>query len=392
MSSKTAFCGGIVSLSRAAFRALLAVVTALATAPAGAVDDDGAPLNVYMTGAEVRIDRPVEGDLVVAAGRIHIDQPVGGDAVLGAGSLDVQAPIGEDLRAAGGIVTLASRVQGEVLVAAGRIIVNPGAEIHGETWLAAANVTLAGRALSSVKVYARELTVLGEIYGPLDISADRIEIGDNARVYGDVTYSSANAIKIHPGAQIAGNVIRNPGKLEVREPAATIPGLKPLRPLLIAALFAAGVLLHALFPRFTTDAVGTLAAAPAKSLGLGTALFLSVPPVAVLLVITIIGIPIGVILAAAHGLALLGGYLVTGFFLAAKLGQTLHRPALAGWQRYVLFAGALLLLALVTSIPYVGLVVLVLALAAGLGAIVLQRFSRPPAIAPVENRDNWPSA
>ena len=55
--------------------------------PALAADDDNYPDPVYMTGAEVRIDRAIEGDLIAAAGRIHVDQPVGGDAVLAAGSL-----------------------------------------------------------------------------------------------------------------------------------------------------------------------------------------------------------------------------------------------------------------------------------------------------------------
>src|SRR5215210_4876406 len=80
---------------------VLLVLGAPALTPAWAVDEDGTPSNVYMTGAEVRIERAVEGDLTVAAGRIHVGQPVGGDALLGAGSIDVQAPVGEDLRAAG---------------------------------------------------------------------------------------------------------------------------------------------------------------------------------------------------------------------------------------------------------------------------------------------------
>jgi hypothetical protein len=244
-----------------------------------------------------------------------------------------------------------------------------------------------------VKVYAREVAVLGEIYGPLEISADRIDIRDGARVRGDVTYSAANEIRIDPGAEVTGKITRRPRSLEGHDPAAQIPGLKPMRPLLIAALFAAGVLLHLIFPRFMASAARTLDAAPAKSLGLGTALFFSVPPTAVLLVITIIGIPIGIVLIAAHAVALLIGYLVSAFFIAGKLGRALHRPVLNGWQRYALFAGALLLLALATSIPYAGTLVLVVALAGGLGATVLQRFSRHSGSprAP-ESRDAWPAA
>jgi cytoskeletal protein CcmA (bactofilin family) len=356
-------------------------------------DEDRYADPVYMTGVEVRIDRAIDGDLVAAAGRIHVDQPIAGDAILGAGSLDIQAPVGEDLRAAGGIVTIANRVKGEVMIAAGRITLSRNAEVQGHAWLAGSSVSIDGRSLSSMKVYGRDVALLGEIYGPLEVSADRVEIRGSARIYGDITYSSDSEITIDPQAQVMGKVTRTATKLERAEPRTNIPGLKPLRPLLLAGLFAAGVLLNALVPDFVRNSVRTLAAAPVKSLGLGSALFFSVPPVAILLILTIIGIPIGLALAAVHAIALVGGYLITGFFMANKLAQPLHRPPRAyGWP-LVFLAGALVLLALATSIPYVGPLVLLLALAGGLGAMVLQAFSRYAGAAPtVRSSDAWPGA
>jgi cytoskeletal protein CcmA (bactofilin family) len=345
-----------------------------------------------MTGAEVRIDRAIEGDLVAAAGRIHIDQPVGGDAVLGAGSLDVQAPVGEDLRAAGGIVTISQRVNGEVMIAAGRIALSRNAEVHGHTWLAAGSVSIDGRSLSSVRVYGRDVSILGEIYGPLQVSADHIEIRRSARIYGDITYSSRQEIAIEPGAQIDGKVTRMPGKLDV-DPNTAAGGIRMLRPLLLIGLFAASLLLYLLFPGFTERSVQMLTQVPLKSLGLGTALFFSIPPVAVLLLITIIGIPIAIALAVFQALAVLLGYLVTSFFIADKLAYAAHRRDAGKVWRLGLLAIALILLALVTSIPYAGPLILLISLAAGMGAIVLQAFNRPGTTASrSRTADVWPGA
>jgi cytoskeletal protein CcmA (bactofilin family) len=356
-------------------------------------DDDGYADPVYMTGAEVRIDRAVDGDLIAAAGRIHIDRPIAGDAILGAGSLDLLAPVGEDLRAAGGFVTVANRVHGEVMIAAGRIVFTPAADIHGHTWLAGSRVSIDGRALASMKIYGRDVAILGEVYGPLEISADHIEIGGSARIHGDIAYSSQHEIAIDPQAQIAGKVTRIATKIGVSNGSTNIPGLKPMRPLLLAGLFAAGALIYGLLPGFVRASVRMLGEAPLKSLGLGSALFFSVPPIALLLIITIIGIPIGVALAAAHAVALVAAYLVIGFYLAKKLEQLVRRKREASAWRLVFFAAALLLLAVVTSIPYAGPVVLLVALAAGLGAIVLQAFSRYGTVAPAaRSRDVWPGA
>jgi len=87
-----------------------------------------------------------------------------------------------------------------------------------------------------------------------------------------------------------------------------------LRPLLLCGLLVAGIVLFALFPRFTMTSSETLARAPIKSLGLGVALFFSVPPVVLLLVITIIGIPIAIAIWFVAGLwviyRVIRGYLV----------------------------------------------------------------------------------
>jgi hypothetical protein len=372
--------------------ARLLLAAALAAGPAAAaIEDDNAPSNVYMAGAEVRIDQPVHGDVVAAAGRIHIDQPIAGDAVLGAGSIDVQSPVGEDLRGAGGIVTLSARVGHEVLLAAARIILTSGADVQGETWLAAASVALGGRYASGVRVYAREITITAETFGPMELSGERIEIREGARIHGDVVYSSGEAIKIHPLAVVDGKVTRRPRRLEATDSAATLPGLKPLRPLVIAALLAFAMLALAVFPRVTASSTRTLAAAPVRSLGLGLALFFSVPPVAVLLIITIIGIPVGVALVTGQALALVFGYVITAMLVAQGLGRTVGRHALTGWRQYAFMAAAIAVLALVTSIPYLGVIVLLLASCAGLGAMVLQRFSRRSARVATDT-DEWPAA
>jgi hypothetical protein len=364
----------------------------LAAGPAGAaIEDDTAPSNVYMAGAEVRIDRPVEGDVVAAAGRIHIDQPIAGDAVLGGGSIDVQSSVGEDLRGAGGIITVSARVGHEVLLAAARIILAPTAEVHGEAWLAAASVALGGRYVSAVRVYAREITVTAETFGPMELSGERIEIGERARIHGDVVYASSEEIRIHPLAVVDGKITRRPKRLEATESAATLPGLKPLRPLVIAALLAFAMLALAIFPRITASSTRTLAAAPVRSLGLGIALFFSVPPIAVLLVITIIGIPVGVALIAGQALALVFGYVITAMLVAQGLARTIGRRTLLGWQQYAFMAAAIFVLALVTSIPFLGAVVLMLASCAGLGAMVLQRFSRRGTRTSADG-DEWPAA
>lgn len=356
-----------------------ALLGALLAWPAAAVEDDADGLpssNVYLAGATVRTDGPVNGDLIAAAGRINVNHAVSGDAVLAAGSIEVYGNIGDDLRAAGGVVSVSGRVAGEAMLAGGSIALGPDAEVSGHIRLAGNDVVVGGRMRNGLKVYGNKILVLGEVYGPVELAGEQIEILGSARILGDITYSSNHQIKIDPGAKIAGTVTRVSDTFEIPRPRLEIPGLPALRPLLLLGLLAAGLLLVALFPRFTQAALQAFGAAPLKSLGLGTAIFFSLPPVILLLVITIIGIPIALALAAIYSMALLAGYLIIAFFIGNRLLGLARKPAVSGfgWRAGSL-AAALLLLWLVHTLPYIGNLAIFIALLAGLGAMVLQAFS-----------------
>jgi hypothetical protein len=364
----------IIHSNRAAATAL---VLTLMTAPlVAAAEDEGA--NVYMTGAAVRIVAPVAGDLFVAAGRVTVDATIAGDAVMGGGSIDVRSRIGDDLRVAGGIVTVASQVGGETLIAAGSIAFGPETEIQGNVQLAGRDIAVGGRLGSGLNVYGRNVLLLGEVRGPLRLTSERIEIMPSANIIGDIFYRSPEQIHIHPGARITGTITRQPVSFEFPHRGLEMPGLPALAPLLTFGVFAAGVLLFLVFPKFTLASLNTIRAAPVKSLGLGTAILFSLPPVILLLVITIVGIPVAVALAALYAVALLAGYLITSFFIGDQLARlALREHALSSsWRIGSLFVALLLLwLARNIPLPYVGALVLLLALVAGVGAMVLQAFS-----------------
>jgi len=355
----------------------VAVVLGVATWSVTAAENAGTATagNVYLAGTQVRTEGPIHGDLIAAAGRISVDHPVSGDAVLTAGSIEIYSRIGDDLRALGGIISISGHVAGEALLAGGSVSLGPDSEVGGRAWLAGNDIVIGGHLRNGLKVYGKKILVLGEVAGPVELAAEQIEILSSARILGDVTYSSSHKIKIAPNAMIAGKVVRTPGTFEFYHPRFKVPGWPAFRPLLLLGLLAAGLLLIALFPRFTRAAMQAINAAPLKSVGLGAAIFFSLPPVILLLVITIIGIPIALALLAFYATGLLTGYLVLALFLGDKLLHAARRPPGAFAWRAGSLAAALILLWLVRHLPYIGDLVVLGALLAGLGAIVLQAFS-----------------
>lgn len=356
-------------------RWLFVLAALLAMPPRASLAEDSST-NVYMTGAEVRIVDPVPGDLFAAAGRISVDEAVAGDALLAAGAVDVRSRIGDDLRVAGGIVNLAGRIAGEVLIVGGSIGFSPGARVAGRTWLAGGDIAVAGRLDGGLKAYGQNILLLGEIRGRTELTGKRLEILSSARIEGDLEYSGAPEIKIHSGAKVSGRITRAESAFERSRSFFDFPVLPVLRPLLTLGLLAAGALLLALFPRFTVNSMRTVGAMPVRSLGLGAAVLFSLPPVILLLVITIIGIPVALALAALYAVALLAGYLITAFFVGERMARLVRvRGELRFRGRIGSLLVALLLLWLAAGIPYAGGIVLLVALIAGLGAMGMQAFS-----------------
>lgn len=360
----------ILRARRLAHRLACAALIATA-APAGAAAE-----NLYLAGPDVRLEQRAEADLVAAAGRLALEGAVAGDAVLAAGAIDVYGPVGDDLRAAGGIITLSGSVKGETLAAGATVHVARSAELAGRAWLAGNEVTIDGTVRGTLKAYGRLITIGGELQGPVELSGERIELLPTARISGDVTYSSTQNMIVGAGAVVGGKITREAGVFQMPRPKVDIPGLAALRPLLLFGLLAAAVLLYAVFPRYTVNAARTLEQAPLKSLGLGAAMFFSAPPIILLLVITIIGIPLALLVAALYAVALLAGYLMAAFFVGERLLQLAGKTGAGkGWHVAAL-AVALALFWLLRQIPYAGGLVLLAALLFGLGALALQAFTQ----------------
>jgi hypothetical protein len=342
--------------------------------------------NVYLSGSSVRPSGPVEGDLFAAGGNVSVDQPIKGDASLAGGQVSVNGAIGDDLRAAGGQVTLNGKVGGEALLTGGRINVDNNADVQGRLWAAGRNITLAGKYAKGVKAYGQYITVTGEVNGDARLTAESIEILPGAKINGSLTYTSRDELKIDP-AQVTGSVTRTAMPKDGRRWSERDHmrdrhwgyGMgTAFRPFLLLGLIAAAAVFILLFPNATRAAQHEVGASPWKSLGLGAAMLFTLPPIAILLMMTIIGIPLAFALLALYPLLLLVGYLTTALYIGDRGAAALKKDTSNNsiWMRIGFAALALLALGLIRLIPFVGGLTIFAALLIGMGAWSLHLYHR----------------
>jgi hypothetical protein len=122
---------------------------------------------------------------------------------------------------------------------------------------------------------------------------------------------------------------------------------------------------------------------PAIGLLLGFIALVCVPIAAVVLAITIIGIPLALAVLLLYFLMLIVGYAAVGVIIGDAALATLRSQdaGAVGW-RVGAAMGAMLALALLTRIPYLGGLVAFVALMGGVGAIVLALKARGQRAAP----------
>ena len=386
----------IISWRRAAVTAILAAANAGLQATAQTTVAEGwatapASRNVYSAGGTVRPAGPIEGDFVAFGGRVTLDQAVKGDALLGGGSIEVRAPVGDDLRVAGGDVNIDSTVGGELFAAGGNVVLTKSAQVQQGASLGGGLVTIDGRIVGKLKASAQRIVLNGEVTGDARLIAETIELGPTAKIGGALSHTSRE-FKRAEGAVVIGPLTREEsadtprerGPDRHRERHWELTGPSWVGTVLgYLGLVAAGAVLVLLFPKFSAEAPEVIRGSPGLSLATGFGMLVGVPVLAVLLFVTLLGIPLGIAAFALYPLLLLMGYLTGVLFLAQRSRQALRAGSPATFGSTIGFlALALLVLMLIGHLPVVGPLTVLVTLVLGLGACVIEWYRRrqaPPA-------------
>jgi len=364
-----------------AWRTVLAaaglVAAGLAAGPAPAAEEARGSFgdDRYVAGDDVMLEEDVTGDALVVGGRSEVAGRVGGDALVTGGTVDVRGEIGEDVYAAGGDVRVEATVRGNLRAAGGSVSLEPGASVAGNATLAGGNVDVYGKVGGGLQAFGGRIRLNGEVAGDVEAASDNVRVGPDARIGGKLLYRGPGMPEVAEGAVIAGGVEKQRRAWKEIRPESGIgrAAAGVMRALWFAGVLLLGVLFVALFPAFSRQAAATVRSDALASVGLGLALLVAVPVVAVVLFVTIIGIPLGFAVLLGYALMLMLGY-ITGALALGDLLLAKAKPAESGspgW-RILFLVLALLVVALVRRIPVVGELAVFALFLAGFGAFVLR--------------------
>ncbi len=353
----------------------------------------------FLAGDTVRVAAQVADDVFAMGRQVTVEAARVQSLIAAAGRLVIRDSTMHDLIAGGLDVELHGTVEDDAVVAvcpvcwwaARRILIARDARIGDEARLWGATIVVDGSIGGALQATARRIVISGVINGPADLKAAEIVLMPTARLGGVLTARSPVPPDIAAGAVIAGEVrhvqtqVNIPDDGELPRRLGWMIGVMAIAG--TAGLLVLAALIQITVPAVVQDGADRLRTEPWTSLGVGLAIAVLTPMIAMLLMMTVIGIPIGFLaMAALFVLAAIGfvtlGYAI-GLWLRRRMTRNSTLPgygARVGWS----VAGAIVLI-LFNVVPVLGWLAAMLCLIAGLGAAtaaVADRLSGSPATAP----------
>jgi hypothetical protein len=334
--------------------------------------------DLFMAGGNVRVTEGAAGDAILAGGKITTSGSIRGDQVAAGGQLALDANTGGGLYAAGGTVRLGGKVARNARMAGGDVEVGAEADVQGGVTIGGGRVEVNGRVGKYLQVGAGRVRIDGHIGGDVDVSSGELDVGPGAIIDGTLTYYGPQAATVAAAAQVKGGVHYVERKRWGHAVHTGLPhGFGAGSWLWLIGWIVAGSLLLALWPGFTRTVTDTSLRRPGMALLIGFVVLVCAPIALLLLMVTVIGIPLA-LLGICLYLALLPlGYLAS----AASIGEWLLPRMRQGAeivlrQRILMLIGVLVVLFVLTRVPWLGGLVKALVVVVGVGSLVMAAAAR----------------
>ncbi len=315
------------------------------------IDDD-----LMAAGNSVFIAGKVTGDVLAAGQTVRVTGPVGGSVMAAGQDVVVTGDVDGSVRAAGRAVTLGGLVKRNAQAAGQTVVIPETGQINKDVHIGSNSLDVDGSIGRLLGIGAQTATIRGSVGGGVMFEGQTLSLGPAAKVSGDVAYRSEAAPEVAQGATITGKIVKlppRPGAPGKRE------GFSLGRFIVILLMwFVFGAVGLALLPRIFGAAASAVAVRPWWNLLLGIILLVVTPIAAIIVMVTVVGIPIGVLALIGWTAALIFSGVPVGAYIGGRLLRSAS-PYLA------LFVG-LLVLGLLAALPVIGPLVKIVTVLFGL--------------------------
>jgi len=294
-----------------------------------------------LSGKEVSIDSPIDDDVFAAGGTVTINAPVASVLVAG-GDVNINAPVSGDVFVAGGDISVNSDIKGKIVAAGGDIDLRCAAR---NAVIAGSDINIQSTTLISRDAVIAGGTVLnsGRITGNLTVRAEEFQ---NTGTAGSVDFERTEGLQ---------------GLEELM-----IKMMNVLYVLTTIGFLILGIIILKLFPTQFLMVEAEVRGAPLRNTAVGFTLIIVSVIVIFLLALTLICLPVALILGMLFSIALI----LSSLFVAFAIGRKISDLFKVKSSDIVIFVIGFVILSLLFRIPYAGVLIAIVAISLGFGALI----------------------
>ncbi len=327
--------------------------------------------NLIAAGESIIVDGTVSGDLIVAAQSLVVTGRIEGDILALSQEIEIKGEVGGNVRVFGDSVNIDSNITRNLNAIGSNVTIGENTRVGWDVLtVSVSSARIRGNIYGSLSAYGQKIFLAGKIGKNADIKNygqnQGLTIAKDTVINGDLNYSAKLPADIADGANISGQI----NYQEIQEEEKTSFSTWAWNRLFsILSMILIGLVLIFLMPKYLKEINHHLKKQSGKIALIGAGLLLIIPPLAIILLFTIIGIPLALALFSLW----LAGLFFAKTIISIALGEMLIKDLFKKQTVHIfwsLILGAFIL-SLIFSIPFVGWFIRLVAIAFGLGSIVL---------------------
>jgi cytoskeletal protein CcmA (bactofilin family) len=330
----------------------------------------------FFSGQHLRLEGTVDGDVYAFGQQVDVPGHITGDLICFSQSARVSGQVDGNIRSFTNNITITGTVARNVTAFNEVFNLDANGSVGHSLTVFTQTLSLDGKLGRDFLGFFQQATLAGKIGGSVRARGDSLTIASGAEIDGKALFEGAKPATVSSEAKLASPLEYKPYEHKSRMDRGA--GYYIWRLIWTATFVLFGIVLFALMPRFSQEAV-ELGEHYGASFGLGVLVLFGVPIAAIIACVTIIGLLVGLSTLLVWLMVMFAVDIVIGTIV----GQWLLGRTSEFWPMVLRMAVGVLILRIITSIPFIGGWASFILVLWGMGAISLALYRRlQPVIAP----------
>jgi cytoskeletal protein CcmA (bactofilin family) len=306
--------------------------------------------DLYVTGQNANVDGHIRGDLVFVGMTAGLDGEVDGSVAAVGYNFNMSGRCRNTVRVLARGVDIDGHIERNLIAFGENVIIGRDGWVEKDVHFGATSLTIQGRVGGLVKGKGGEIFISGQVDGDVDVKGDDLVIQPTAIIGGELKFCGKKAPKIEPGAQILGKISHNAP--EEKEKSGYTLGDFFIDVWSFLALILTGGIMLAFCGTFPVEVTNQIKSQWLKSITLGFVFVVCLPIMAAILLVTLIGIPLGLMILVCWVILFYLAKIFGGMVIAEWLLRKLRggRPARVFWTMILGIAIVVILM----NVPFLG--------------------------------------